>query len=214
VRDLQRLTRENVYVSLREANLARDKEWLDKEGGEGFSALFHAVGMGGEAGEALNVVKKLERERLGYNGSRATVSQLAEELADMHIYADHLASKFGININHAIELKFNAFSMAQDFNTLLHLPDAATTPEAFEEPKSIYQSVRFGAWYFARQGYYIRCGDWSKHHEQWVIVARPGSEAETMCYLKCAVAGEFVPKPIASEYIRLPWLRARVKDGA
>jgi NTP pyrophosphatase (non-canonical NTP hydrolase) len=43
--------------------------------------------LAGEAGEACNVIKKLERERLGMPGSRDTVAHLAEELADVIICA-------------------------------------------------------------------------------------------------------------------------------
>jgi len=45
---------------------------------EDVSLLFRGVELGGEAGEALNVIKKLERERLGWRGSRATPEQLAD----------------------------------------------------------------------------------------------------------------------------------------
>ena len=50
---------------LREANLAREAERDPKAVA---SLLYRAVELGGEAGECLNVVKKLERERLGIAG--------------------------------------------------------------------------------------------------------------------------------------------------
>lgn len=73
-------------------------------------ASFYSNEMGGECGEAQNVVKKLERERLGFNGSRDTVEHLAQELADVIICAYNVAAKYGIDLDAAIHPKFNAFS--------------------------------------------------------------------------------------------------------
>jgi NTP pyrophosphatase (non-canonical NTP hydrolase) len=92
---------------LRAANEARQYEW-DKEGG--ITASYRAMELGGEVGEALNVVKKLERQRLGIRGSRATVEQLAEELADVVICVDLIAMQYGIDLGAAVIGKFNATS--------------------------------------------------------------------------------------------------------
>lgn len=92
---------------LRAANETRQYEW-DKEGG--ITASYRAMELGGEVGEALNVVKKLERERLGIRGSRATVAQLAEELADVVICVDLIALQYGIDLGAAVIRKFNATS--------------------------------------------------------------------------------------------------------
>jgi len=66
--------------------------------------------MAGEVGEACNVIKKLERERMGIRGSRATVEQLAEELADVVICADLIAMKEGIDLMASVAIKFNKTS--------------------------------------------------------------------------------------------------------
>lgn len=92
---------------LREANAARQAEW-DKDGG--IDAAYRAMELGGEVGELLNVVKKLERERRGIRGSRATKEQLAEELADVVICADLLAMHYGVDLGAAVVRKFNATS--------------------------------------------------------------------------------------------------------
>lgn len=76
-----------TYSTLREANLARQKEW---DAGNQISVDYRCNELGGEIGEACNVIKKLERERLGIRGSRATIVQLAEELADGVICIDLL----------------------------------------------------------------------------------------------------------------------------
>ena len=61
-------------------------------------------------GEAQNVIKKLERERLGWRGSRDTLEHLAEELADGVICIDLIAMDCDINLWKAIRSKFNATS--------------------------------------------------------------------------------------------------------
>lgn len=93
--------------TLREANKHRQALWCP-DGAPDLS--FRGVELGGEAGEALNVIKKLERERHGWVGSRATKDQLAEELADVIIVADLIANEVGIDLGEAVKAKFNATS--------------------------------------------------------------------------------------------------------
>lgn len=95
------------YKNLREANLARQKAWTNDTP---VSTLFRAVELGGEVGELLNVVKKIERENQGWRGSRATKEDLANELADVVICADLLAIAENIDLDEAIATKFNATS--------------------------------------------------------------------------------------------------------
>ena len=102
--------------TLRAANAARDLEW-DPENKA--NLLFRAAELGGEVGEALNIMKKLARERLGMRGSRATKEQLAEELADVVICADLSAMEEGIDLAVAVRSKFNATSSAQKLGTFL-----------------------------------------------------------------------------------------------
>lgn len=72
--------------------------------------LFFGVELGGETGEALNKLKKIVREELGIAGSRATVAELAEELADVIICCDLVAQFYAIDLEKAIRLKFNKTS--------------------------------------------------------------------------------------------------------
>lgn len=95
------------YSTLREANLARQKEW-DKDAQ--ITLSYRGNELAGETGEACNIIKKLERERLGINGSRATVEQLAEELADIVICVDLVAMDKGIDLDEAVKQKFNKTS--------------------------------------------------------------------------------------------------------
>jgi len=97
----------DVLGQLRQANLDRQWEWF---GEENTSVLFRAIELAGEVGEACNIVKKLERARMGKAGSRATIAQLADELADVIICVDLLAQEFGIDMRVAVPQKFNATS--------------------------------------------------------------------------------------------------------
>src|SRR5215471_13331398 len=80
--------------SLQEALARRNEEWDPPSGSPGL--MFRAIEMGGEVGEALNKIKKLEREWLGMRGSRATVEEVGEELADVVITALLVAIELGV----------------------------------------------------------------------------------------------------------------------
>lgn len=119
------------YPTLRQANMARQKEWdagnqidmsyrgneMAGEIGEAFENVIQALVMGSAAGRASNVVKKLERERLGINGSRATVEQLGDELADVNVCNDLLAMKAGVDLDAATSRKFNETSEKMGLST-------------------------------------------------------------------------------------------------
>lgn len=97
----------STHRTLRAANIARQKEW---DPANSLSLTFRSTELAGEVGEACNVVKKIERERLGIAGSRATKQQLAEELADVVICTDLIAMAEDIDLTEAIKTKFNATS--------------------------------------------------------------------------------------------------------
>lgn len=80
--------------ALRTANVARNTEW--EMPSNPFSAVFWVNELAGEAGEACNILKKLDRERIGVRGSRATLGALSEELADVVICFDLLGMHQGI----------------------------------------------------------------------------------------------------------------------
>lgn len=105
-----------VHGTLRAANEARQVEW---DAGNQLSAAYRGNELAGEVGEACNVIKKLERERLGIRGSRDTVDHLAEELADVIICVDLLAMHYGINLDAAVARKFNATSEKVGLKTRL-----------------------------------------------------------------------------------------------
>lgn len=103
------------HYELRHANLARQAEW---DAGAQITPTYRCTELAGEIGEACNIVKKLERERLGIRGSRSTVTALGEELADGVICLDLLAMDYGIDLlGHEVPKKFNATSEANGLKT-------------------------------------------------------------------------------------------------
>lgn len=95
------------YLTLRTANEARQLAWDEDNQ---ITLAYRGNEFAGEAGEVCNVIKKLERERMGIRGSRDTVEHLAEELADTVICADLIAMQAGIDLDAAVANKFNATS--------------------------------------------------------------------------------------------------------
>lgn len=106
----------SLFDNLREANAARQREW-DQDGS--ITLSYRGNELAGETGEACNVIKKLERERMGIRGTRDTVEHLAEELADVAICADLIAMAAGIDLEAAVVAKFNATSEKYGLTTRL-----------------------------------------------------------------------------------------------
>lgn len=106
----------DILSDLRRANQERQKLWdPDKKA----TPLFRATELGGEVGEALNEVKKIEREKMGFRGSRSNLEKLADELADVIICTDLLAAEYGIELTSAIKRKFNETSEKVGFEVMI-----------------------------------------------------------------------------------------------
>lgn len=86
-----------------------------------------ATALGGETGEALNVVKKIRRigssPQIGHPDMPSLIAQLADELADIVTYADLLAQVFDIDLGHAVAAKFNKVSGRHGCGIVLDIPD-------------------------------------------------------------------------------------------
>lgn len=113
-----------VLESLRHVNQARLARWHGPDS-EPWTGADWGNAMGGECGEAQNVVKKLRRVETGTKGQadpppRELVQALALELADTIIYADLLAAHYGIDLDAAIVTKFNLVSIREGFPERLH----------------------------------------------------------------------------------------------
>lgn len=102
-----------IYTDLRTANADRQALW-DKD--NKLDGAYRGNELAGETGEACNIIKKLERERLGIGGSRATIEQLREEIADVVICADLIAMHYGFDLNEAVRDKWNASSKKLGFD--------------------------------------------------------------------------------------------------
>lgn len=116
-----------TFDALRRANCSRCDRW-HPGGIEDWSLSDWAVAMIGEAGEACNVVKKLNRVRDGITGNTKSEAelraQLGAELADTLIYLDLLAQRAGIDLGAAVVAKFNAVSERVGFPERLPMSEA------------------------------------------------------------------------------------------
>jgi len=108
----------DTLTVLRNGNLARHIEWT---GGAALPLSFRGVELSGEAGEAANVIKKIERVRLGIarqgEDVAALIEHLATELADVIISSDLIAMDLGIDLGKAVRAKFNATSRKNGLTT-------------------------------------------------------------------------------------------------
>lgn len=119
------------YSSLLAANTARQKEW---DTNDQITMAYRGNELAGEVGEACNVIKKIERERMGIRGSRATVPQLAEELADIIICTDLIAMGAGIDLDAAVAHKFNQTSEKVGLRTRLAARETIGTGQIVQVP--------------------------------------------------------------------------------
>jgi NTP pyrophosphatase (non-canonical NTP hydrolase) len=107
-------------------NWARCLKWHDPQS---WSVAEWTNAMAGEAGEACNAAKKLlrlEQDLKGPNGyhnnaasREVAIATIADELADVVIYADLVARRIGVNLGEVIVKKFNATSDRHGFTEKL-----------------------------------------------------------------------------------------------
>jgi NTP pyrophosphatase (non-canonical NTP hydrolase) len=118
-----------TFNHLRVSNSKRGAEW-DRKPAALDDLSFRAMELGGEAGEALNVAKKLVRHLSGRVGG-LTLEQarpmLAEELADVVICADRVAEVLGIDLGVALVAKFNKTSAKHGLRTMDETDDDIAT---------------------------------------------------------------------------------------
>lgn len=112
-------------ADLRAANLARQDEWCPDQKPD---LSFRGNELAGEVGEACNQIKKLERARHGWRGSKGSLDALGDELADVVVCADLVAISAGIDLQSKVIGKFNATSEANGLSIFLtrHTPIDAT----------------------------------------------------------------------------------------
>lgn len=110
-----------TFARLSQANLERALRWHPR-GIDEWSVNDWLCALGGEAGEALNAGKKLRRlhSQIQQHGDAPqdiaeAERRIMEELADVVIYADLVASRLGYRLEDAIVSKFNAISEREGF---------------------------------------------------------------------------------------------------
>lgn len=101
------MTDDLTFRRLQHVNDKRNIEW-DPE--RKLNGAFFGVELAGEVGEACNLIKKLERARLGLRGSTTTKQCLGEELADVAIVLCLVANYYNIDLENHIIPKFNETS--------------------------------------------------------------------------------------------------------
>lgn len=108
--------RGDFLAKLRYFNMKRAYEWF---GNDDPGVMFDAAELGGEAGELLNVCKKIAREKAGMPGSRTNMAEFKDEIADVLICLDKLAGRYGIDLAEATVSKFNRTSRKVGFDIFL-----------------------------------------------------------------------------------------------
>ena len=118
-----------TFMLLSERNEARANRWHpgfpDQEDPKtAWTGGDWATAMAGECGEACNIVKKLRRIETGHGATTHAGKKheydelhpmLAAELADLVIYADLLATRYGIDLGEAVRAKFNLVSKQRGY---------------------------------------------------------------------------------------------------
>lgn len=93
---------------------------------ESWSLADWGVAYGGKVGEALNVIKKLNRARDGLAGNSVDTAtlhrMLADELADAVIYADLLAARIGVDLESIADAVGFADYRHATISEMQHLP--------------------------------------------------------------------------------------------
>jgi len=106
------------FDRLREINAARCEESYHAI--DEWSPTDWGCALGGECGEALNLIKKLRRltgctkdctvDLIQSYDAKELISNIGRELADIVIYADLLAQCLGLNLGDCVVEKFNETS--------------------------------------------------------------------------------------------------------
>lgn len=96
-----------MLEALKTANIVRQGEW---GGQEHVDMPFLAIEVAGESGELLEACKKYLRAERGIQGSTATLKDIADEMGDVVISLDMLATELNIDLGKAVSEKFNKTS--------------------------------------------------------------------------------------------------------
>lgn len=101
------------FAELREANISRLATTAKYKSCSSWTASDWSNALAGEVGETCNLAKKM------LIGEKIPLKDIADELADVVIYADLLANKLGIELGSAVRAKFNRVSTRVSSNVFL-----------------------------------------------------------------------------------------------
>lgn len=124
-----------TFQELVDAHVSRGKRWHPgPKGLNSWSLSDWGVALTGEIGEAMNIIKKLNRLRDGLTGNKGKseaelVAWLGEELADALSYTILLAEAAGIDLEQAHAKKFNEVSELEGFPERLRDGDRLTVSQ-------------------------------------------------------------------------------------
>ena len=104
------------FDNLRRANDKRQQEW---PGSDQADLEFRTIEVAEEAGEIAGAVKKLLRSQRGIKGTTADLNDIEDEMGDLIVSLDLLASELGIDLGEAVVSKFNKTSHKYELQTRL-----------------------------------------------------------------------------------------------
>lgn len=112
--------RDVTFREFSQTNRSRVERWHPGFPEDAWTGADWSNAMGGEAGEAQNVVKKLRRAELDLRGADdptppELLAKLADEIGDVIAYADLLAQFYGLDIQECAVNKFNRVSDREGF---------------------------------------------------------------------------------------------------
>lgn len=118
-----------VLNALKGKNLLREFEMKTGSRDDITEMLFRSNELAGEAGECANAIKKIARTLTGSSFTKgqpdleALYENLRDELGDIVICADRLATFLGVELRDCIAPKFNKTSRKVGSQIFMDLPD-------------------------------------------------------------------------------------------
>lgn len=109
-----------TFKDFTEMNRARANHWHGSL--DNWSTSDWGVAAGGEMGECLDAIKKMNRVRDNLQGKKATARDVAEEAADTVMYLDLLVASLGLNLEDFLIEKFNQVTFRENLPRRFTLP--------------------------------------------------------------------------------------------
>ena len=91
---------------------------------DGWNVAEWGCALGGECGELLNLLKKMNRSAPFDPSEEDLLEEIGEEVADVVIYLDLISAKLGIDIEEVVTKKFNGTSEKYGFDVMIPTKEA------------------------------------------------------------------------------------------